>query len=403
MNRPSTPDTLNRTKATKRRSFAENPLQQIYLDYNATTPVDPEVQDAIIPFLREHFGNPSSSHSLGRACKEAIEEARGRVATLLNAEHDEIYFTSGGTESNNLVIKGIFFQQENQTANFVTSSFEHPAISVPALFHEEMGGTVTKVGCNEHGLIAVESVEHAIQSDTKLVSIMHANNEIGSLQPISEIGSICKEHNILFHTDASQSVGKVRTDVEKLGVDFLTIAGHKLYAPKGIGALYMRQGTDLIPSVHGANHERGVRPGTENTPYIVGLGVAAKIALKKLNATINLQAKQRDRLEALLKQEIGDHLTINAQKTDRLPNTSSVNFPHVNAANMLKRVPELCVSTGAACHSDSVSLSATLQSIGLSEEVGKGTIRISLGRYTTDDEIDLAASHLISAWESTHE
>lgn len=378
-------------------------MQQIYLDYNATTPVDPEVQEAIIPFLREHFGNPSSSHSLGRACKEAIEEARGRVATLLNAEHDEIYFTSGGTESNNLVIKGIFFQHENRKANMVTSSFEHPAISVPALFHEEMGGTVTHVGCDEHGVIAVESVEHAIQSNTKLVSIMHANNEIGSLQPISEMGSVCKEHNILFHTDASQSVGKVKTDVEKLGVDFLTIAGHKLYAPKGIGALYMRQGTDLIPSIHGANHERGVRPGTENTPYIVGLGVAAKIALKKLNTGKNHQAQQRDRLEALLKQEIGEHLTINAESAVRLPNTSSVNFPNVNAADMLKRIPELCVSTGAACHSDAVSLSATLRSIGLSQEVGKGTIRISLGQYTTDEEIDLAANHLISAWESTNE
>ena len=378
-------------------------MQQIYLDYNATTPVDPEVQDAIIPFLREHFGNPSSSHSLGRACKEAIEEARGRVATLLNAEHEEIYFTSGGTESNNLVIKGTFFQLENRTANFVTSCFEHPAISVPAKFHEELGGTVTFIDCNEHGVVSADSIEHAIQSNTKLVSIMHSNNEIGSLQPIAEIGSICRERNILFHTDASQSVGKVKTDVEELGVDFLTIAGHKFYAPKGIGALFMRHDSNLIPSVHGANHERGVRPGTENTPYIVGLGVAAKLALKKLNTSSDQQQQKRDRLESILKREIGDGLTINAEMTDRLPNTSSVNFPNVNAANMLKRIPEVCVSTGAACHSDTVSLSATLRSIGLSEKVGRGTVRISVGRFTTDEEIDIAANHLISAWDSTHE
>lgn len=378
-------------------------MQQIYLDYNATTPVDPEVQDAIIPFLREHFGNPSSSHSLGRVCKEAIEEARGRVATLLNAEHDEIYFTSGGTESNNLVIKGIFYQRENHTANFVTSCFEHPAISVPAKFHEETGGTVINVHCDENGVVSAASVEQAIQTNTKLVSIMHANNEIGSMLPISEIGSVCRERNVPFHTDASQSVGKVKTDVEKLGVDFLTIAGHKLYAPKGIGALYIKNGSHLIPSVHGANHERGVRPGTENTPYIVGLGVAAKLALKNLNTSRNQQERKRDRLESILKREIGEELTINASKTDRLPNTSSVNFPNVNAADMLKRIPELCVSTGAACHSDAVSLSATLRSIGLSEKTGKGTVRISVGRYTTDEEIDLAANHLISAWESTHE
>lgn len=374
-------------------------MKQIYLDYNATTPIEREVFDGMVPFLTDHFGNPSSSHYLGRICREAIERARGQVAALIGAEPDEIYFTSGGTEANNLAIKGVFFQPENRDGRLVTSCFEHPAVKVPAQFHHQCGGKVTFVKCDSSGTIDPETVEAAIDQETRLVSIMHANNEIGSVQPISEISSICRERGVLFHTDAAQSVGKYRANVDELGVDFLTIAGHKLYAPKGVGALYIRNGVKIVPAVHGASHERGLRPGTENVAYIVGLGIAASLAMRQETRAAERMRRQRNRLEEILRQEIGDRLMINGINSQRLPNTSSLVFPDVIAESMLRKIPEICVSTGAACHSDSISLSDTLSAIGLNDQQGAGTVRISLGRNTTDEEIESAANLLLTAWE----
>ena len=373
-------------------------MNPIYLDYNATTPIDPEVADAMIPFIRNHFGNPSSSHSLGKFNQRAIEEARQNVADLIGAQSDEIYFTSGGTESNNLTIKGIFFKEGQQSDHFVTSCFEHPAVKQPALFHESQGGSVTWIDTDKDGVVNTEQIEQACHEQTRLVSIMHSNNEIGTLQPIREIADFCSLREIPIHTDASQSLGKVPVNVDELGVDFLTIAGHKLYAPKGIGALFIRAGQSLAASIHGANHEKGVRPGTENVPYIVGLGVAAKLAREKEESNAARLESLRDRLERGIVDKIHG-VRINGSNASRLPNTSSLTFPHVVAANMLSAISDLCVSTGAACHSGVVQLSDTLRAIGLNEEQGAGTVRISCGRYTTEEEIDQAVAILLNAWQ----
>ncbi len=377
-------------------------MQQIYLDYNATTPVDPEVFDAMRPFFTEHFGNPSSSYSLGSVCREAIEDARNRIAALLGSQSDEIYFTGGGTESNNIAIKGTLLQAEKQQGHLVTSCFEHPAVSEPARFHSENGGTVSRVGCDTNGMIDADSIKKELKEETRLVSIMHANNEIGTVQPIREISELCRDQEVVFHTDAAQSVGKVRVKVDELGVDLLTLAGHKIYGPKGIGVLYIRHGTEITPPVHGANHERGIRPGTENVPYIVGLGVAAKKCSEHLVDSERKLRSFRDQLESILMREI-QGLMINGGNAPRLPNTTSIIFPDVNAGNLLKRLPELCVSTGAACHSHTVELSDTLKGIGLTAVQGSGTLRISCGRMTQEKEITTAANLLISAWESTRE
>ena len=376
-------------------------MRQIYLDYNATTPIAPSVQEAMLPFLAEHFGNPSSSHWLGRACHEAIEDARDRVAALIGANADEIIFTSGGTESNNLALKGIMMARAPVfDGHLVISSLEHPAIAEPARYLERLGCQVSVVACNAHGVVEPNAVAAVLKPDTKLVSIMHANNEIGTLQPIREIAEICRSRNILVHTDAAQSMGKVRVFVEELGVDMLSIAGHKLYAPKGVGALYVRQGVALEPVTHGAGHEGGLRPGTENTPYIVALGQACLLAGKALDDVGDRMASLRDRLASRLQDAIGDELTINGAQAPRLPNTLSVNFPGVIGAELLARVPELCASTGSACHSGTTKMSATLAAIRLPAEQARGTVRLSVGWYTSESDVDRAAELLLGAWES---
>lgn len=373
-------------------------MNQIYLDYNATTPIAEEVSDAIIPFLREHYGNPSSAHLLGRKCREAIDEARQQVADLIGATAEEIYFTSGGTESNNLTIKGLFLKEAAKPGHLVTSSFEHPAIKEPALFEQSRGSQVTWLPVSSEGIIDMDKAAKAIDESTRLVTVMHANNEIGTLQPIKELSEICLQYQVPLHTDAAQSLGKVNVNVGELGVDFLSIAGHKLYAPKGVGALFVRKGHSLSRVIHGAGHEKGVRPGTENVPYIVGLGVAAELARKQLATAAPHLESLRDRMEAMLQSRIPG-LTVNGKAVSRLPNTSSVNFPGVNATQMLGTIPDLLVSTGAACHSDTVALSDTLQAIGLDSETGKGTVRISCGKPTREEEIDQAVELLVKAWE----
>lgn len=375
-------------------------MRLIYLDYNATTPVAPSVFEALEPFLKEHYGNPSSSHALGRACREAMEDARAKVAALLGADRDEIVFTSGGTESNNLAICGTMMQGVPGVAgHLIISAIEHPAVVEPARHLQRLGFELTVVECDSQGVVHPAKVAAAMRPDTRLVSIMHANNEIGVIQPLREISQICRDHQVLLHTDAAQTVGKIAAFVDELGVDLLSFAGHKLYAPKGIGALYVRRGVRLEPVLHGAGHETGLRPGTENVAYIVGLGQACMLAFRSLEESSQRLQMLRDRLATQLLQAIGSRLTINGQDAARLPNTLSVNFPDVSAAEILARLPDLCASTGSACHSNASSMSATLAAIGLDPDDARGTMRLSVGWFTSEEEIDRASNLLIGAWE----
>jgi cysteine desulfurase len=375
-------------------------MRSIYLDYNATTPVAPSVFEAMTPFLTEHYGNPSSSHALGRACHEAIEDARGKLAVLLGADRDEIVFTSGGTESNNLAIMGVMMQDAPlPVGHLIISAIEHPAVSEPARYLQKLGYDVTVVPCDSRGVVDPRAVDGAIRRETRLVSIMHANNETGVIQPLDEISEICRDRNVLLHTDAAQSVGKIETIAEDLGVDLLSVAGHKLYAPKGVGVLYVRRGVPLEPIMHGAGHEGGLRPGTENVASIVGLGHAAMMAFRSLEASAERLSGLRDQLHTRLTEVIGERLTLNGRNSPRLPNTLSVNFPNVSAADILARIPELCASTGSACHSGATSMSPTLDAMGLDPAAARGTLRLSVGWFTSVEEIDRAAELLIGAWE----
>jgi cysteine desulfurase len=376
-------------------------MKTIYLDYNATTPVAPSVIEAMIPFLSEHYGNPSSSHALGRACQEAIEDARCKVATLIGAAPDEVFFTSGGTESNNLAIQGIMLlNAPPMDGHLIVSAIEHPAVAEPAKHLQRMGFEVTVVGCNAQGVVEPDEVQAAMRPDTRLVSIMHANNETGVIQPLEEISEICRDHEVLLHTDAAQTVGKIPVSVDDLGVDLLTIAGHKFYAPKGVGALYIRRGVKIEPLLRGAGHEGGLRPGTENVPYLVGLGHAAMMVLKSLDSSRQKMAEMRDRLCEQLAAAIGTGLRVNGAEAPRLPNTLSVSFPEVAGADLLARIPELCASTGSACHSGHFGMSPTLNAMRLSVGQARGTVRLSVGWYTSEDEIQRAADLLIGAWEA---
>lgn len=380
-------------------STPEINVRQIYLDYNATTPIAPSVVEAMNPFLAGHFGNPSSAHAMGRAAKEAIEDSRVKVAGLLGCDRQEVVFTSGGTESNNLAIKGVMLSGQPATGHLVISAIEHPAVVEPARFLERLGFEVSIVPCDEHGFVHPSSVESALRRDTRLVSIMHANNEIGTIQPIRQIAEICHGRGILLHTDASQSVGKIPSYVDELDVDLLTVAGHKLYGPKGIGALFVREGVSLEPLLHGAAHENGMRGGTENTPYIVGLGQASYLAANCIDESSESMTKLRDRLNDRLVNAIPG-LKVNGAKSRRLPNTLSVVFPGVGGQFILKRIPELCASTGSACHSSGLVSSATLAAMGKSSEEMAGTVRLCVGWYSSEEEIDRASNLLIDAWEN---
>jgi cysteine desulfurase len=374
----------------------------IYLDYNATTPIAPAAQQAMLPFLAEDYGNPSSGHILGRSAHAAVEDARARVAELLGARPSEIVFTSGGTESNNLALKGVAFSRRPPGGHLVISALEHPAVAEPARFLQQLGCEVSVVPCNAQGVVEPQEVAKVLRPATMLVSIMHANNEIGTLQPIPEISAICRARGVLVHTDAAQSIGKVPVRADDLGVDLLTLAGHKMYAPKGVGVLYVRQGVRLEPLLHGAGHEGGLRAGTENVPYLAALGQAASVVARHLSEAAGRLEQLRDRLLARLEEGLGRRLAVNGHKAPRLPNTLSVNFPGVAGAELLARCPELCASTGAACHSGTTHMSATLRAIGLSPEAARGTVRLSVGWYTTEEEIDRAASLLAEAWHALY-
>ena len=373
-------------------------MRQIYLDYNATTPIAPSVLECMQPFFTGHYGNPSSAHSLGRGAREAIEDSRAKVANMLGCDADEVIFTGGGTESNNLAIKGSMFQHAPGDAHMVISAIEHPAVTEPANFLKRLGYDVTVVPCNPNGVVSPDSIEAALRPNTRLVSIMHANNEIGTVQPIRAIAHACHQRSILVHTDASQSVGKLPTQVGELDVDMLTVAGHKFYGPKGIGALFVRRGVSLESLLHGAGHENGFRAGTENTAYIVGLGQASILAAKALDDSAEGMTRLRDRLGEHLIDAI-PQLHINGGEVDRLPNTLSVSFPRISGRAILARATEICASTGSACHSTGTIESATLSAMGKDNDHIAGTVRLSLGWYSSQDEVDRAASLLIDAWE----
>ena len=376
-------------------------MRSIYLDYNATTPIAPAVREAMLPYLDDRFGNPSSSHALGRACHEAVEDARARVAQLLGGERDQIVFTSGASESNNLALKGIMLQHAPAaTGHLVISSIEHASVVEPARFLERLGYGLSIVGCDRRGVVDPRGVAAALRPDTVLVSVMHANNEIGVVQPIRQIAALCRERGVFCHTDAAQSIGKIPVGAEELGVDLLTIGGHKMYGPKGVGALFVRRGVGLEPLLHGAGQEAGMRAGTEDVAAIVGLGRASAVAARNLNDTMDRVLRLRDRLHERLYEALGPRLTIHGEGAERLPNTLSAAIAGGDAHEILRRCPELCASTGAARNSGSQRMSATLAAIGASPEAARGTLRLSLGWYTTEDEIDRAGSLLIAACES---
>jgi len=371
-------------------------IDDIYLDYNATTPLDPQVVDAILPYLISEFGNPSSSHSFGRKAKQAVETARGQIAELLKCRADEIYFTSGGTESNNLAIQGYAHAHKSKGRHIITSSVEHPAVLEVCKSLQRDGFKVSVLPVDQNGSVTFADVEKSIREDTILISIMHANNEVGTIEPIRELAEIAHSHNVMFHTDAAQSVGKIAVDVKELGVDLLSIAGHKLYAPKGIGALYIRDGIQIAKQMHGANHERNVRPGTENVAGIVGLGTASHLVYCHLKDYMQHYASTRDRLEKLLTDKRID-IKINGDIENRLPNTSSISFLGISALELMNAMPDVAVSAGSACHADRTAVSHVLQAMKVSDAFALGTIRFSTGRGTSVAEIQQIVDGLSSA------
>lgn len=369
---------------------------EIYLDYNATTPIDPRVADAMKPFLSEYFGNPSSMHQFGASAKKAVEQARKQVAELINCNPWEIVFTSGGTESNNYAIKGTAHKYKSAGNHIITSQIEHPAVLEVCKYLEENGFQVTYLPVDGYGLIKTEELKAAIRENTILISIMHANNEIGTLQPIDEIGRIAAGKNIIFHTDAAQSAGKTVIDVQKDKIGLLSVAGHKLYAPKGIGALYIREGTELEKLIHGADHERNLRAGTENVLEIVGLGKACEIARKELKINQKNMQNTRDLLEKNITESLSG-IKINGHPECRLPNTSSISFKGIEANVLLNELSDsgIAASAGAACHTDSIDVSSVLTAINAREIFAMGTLRFSTGKFTTKEEIEKAASIII--------
>ncbi|MHB1296317.1 MAG: cysteine desulfurase family protein [Anaerolineae bacterium] len=362
----------------------------IYLDYNATTPIAQEVAEAIQPCLGPLFGNPSSPHIYGIEAKQAVERARQQVAQFLGCATSEVVFTSGGTEANNMALKGVAEANAARGRHIITTAVEHPAILEPCEALARAGWEITVLPVDDDGRVDPVAVERALRPDTILVSVMHANNEVGTIQPIAEIAALAHAHGALVHTDAAQTPGKLPVSVQALGVDLLSLAGHKLYAPKGVGALYVRQGTPLAKFLHGAGHESNRRASTENLIGIVGLGAACELAGQNLEAHAGRMAALRDHLEAGLLRVAGD-VRINGHRAQRLPNTTSASFRGLNASDLLVELSDtLAVSAGAACHSNQVDVSSVLQAMRVPFDYARGTLRFSLGRHTTEEEIDRA-------------
>ncbi len=371
----------------------------IYLDYNATTPIDPRVRDAMLPYLEEHFGNPSTSYPYGKRAKDAVDHAREQAAALIGSEPSEIVFTSGGSESDNHAIIGVALANMHKGKHIITSSIEHPAVLNTCRYLEHrLGFTVTYLPVDKYGLVNPDDVRNSIKDGTILVTIMHANNEVGTIEPIAEIGGIARERGVIFHTDAAQSCGKIRVDVKQLKVDLLTLAGHKLYAPKGIGVLYIRNDIPVDSYVHGASQERGRRAGTENVPYIVGLGKACELAARSLNEYEATIKPLRDRLYTMIADRVGkDRVFLSGHPEKRLPNTLNVSIRGILGEELLAGIPGIAASTGAACHAGSTEPSAVLLEMGLSRKLALGALRLTLGRWSTQEEIDSASELIVRA------
>jgi cysteine desulfurase len=368
----------------------------IYLDHNATTPIAPDVLDAMLPFLRDEFGNPSSSHALGRRAKDAVDTARGHVAALIGAQPNEIIFTSGGTEASNMAIRGIMHGDGNRRV--ITSTIEHPATEEPCHLLAQQGHAIHRIQARPDGRIDLDDAQRAIAAGAHLVTLIHAQNETGVLQPVAEVAAMARQRGIPVHIDAAQSVGKIAIDVAALGIDLLSIAGHKLYAPKGIGALYVRRGVRLEPVLRGAGQESGRRPGTENVASIVALGEACRLAAIRLrdNAHRNIERLARELFTRLHAEIPG--IVLVGHPTERLPNTLNVLFPDVSGRAVLEACPQVIASTGSACHADREEASAVLRALGIAEHEALGAVRLSLGFTTTQADIDIAAPALAGAW-----
>jgi cysteine desulfurase len=372
----------------------------IYLDYNATTPIEPRVAEAMSPYLYEHFGNPSSAHPYGTRAKQAVETARAQVAAVLGCSPTEIVFTSGGSEANNMAIKGVASAYREQGRHIITSAIEHPAVLEPCRYLESHSYRLTVLPVDEYGRVDPAEVQRAITPETILVSIMHANNEVGTIQRIAEIAAIVHSHDALMHTDAAQSLGKLAVKVEELGVDLLSVAGHKFYAPKGIGALYIRSGVKLVKFIHGADHEADRRAGTENVLEVVGLGKASEVAEQDLEQVVAHLRAMRDRLwEGLVRElDTPEMLRLNGHPEDRLPNTLSVSFRSIEANTLLSEISDrVAASAGAACHAENIELSPVLEAMGVPLEYAMGTVRFSVGKMTTPEEVDEAVQVLADA------
>ena len=364
-------------------------MKRIYLDYAATTPTDPEVVKAMLPYFTDVFGNPSSIYSYGQEAKGAIEEARVHVAELIGARDEEIIFTSGGTEADNLATEGVAFANEKKGNHIITSSVEHHAVIEPCKFLEKRGFKVTYLPVDGYGSVDPEDVKKAITSKTVLISVMHANNEVGTVEPIAEIGKIAKQEEVYFHTDAVQTVGHIPVDVNELGVDLLSLSGHKVYGPKGVGALYIRKGTKLVPFIHGGEQERKRRAGTENVHGIVGFGRAAELAQQEMSEEPERLTYLRDKLIKGILERI-DHTRLNGHPSRRLPNNANVSLDFVEGESVLLNLDleGICASTGSACSSSSLEPSHVLLAMGLSHEQAHGSLRLTLGRWTTEEEIE---------------
>ena len=366
-------------------------MKRIYMDHAATTPLAPEVLDAMIPYFSERYGNPSSLHSFGREAREAVDDARTEVAALLNAEPSEIYFTSGGTESDNLAIKGIARKSKKKGRHIITSSIEHPAVLEVCKALTREGFEVTYLPVTREGLVEVGTVEEAVQEDTILISVMHANNEIGTIQPLEEIGRLAGEKEIYFHTDGVQTAGKIPVDVKSLGLDAFTLSGHKLYGPKGAGALYIRKGVRIESIQQGGGHERGMRSGTENVPGIVGLGRAARIAEENMAVESERMRSLRDRMSGWVLKEIEDSW-LNGHPVKRLPSNLNFGFRYIEGESLLLYLDAkgVAASTGSACSSKKLAASHVLSAIGLSPVESHGSLRITLGMANTEEDADYA-------------
>jgi len=364
-------------------------MSRIYLDYAATTPTHPEVVKAMLPYFNETFGNPSSIYSYGQEAKGAVEEARAKVAKLINARDEEIVFTSGGTEADNFALKGVAYANESKGNHIITSSIEHHAVMETCKFLERRGFRVTYLPVDEYGLVDPDDVRKAITDRTILISVMHANNEVGTIEPITRIGKIAREVGVYFHTDAVQAVGHIPINVNELGVDLLSMSAHKLYGPKGVGALYIRKGTKLTPFIHGGEQERRRRASTENVPAIVGFGRAAELAQQEMSEEMERLTHLRDQLIKGLLERI-DHIRLNGHPIMRLPNNVNVSVDYVEGESILLNLDleGICVSTGSACSSSNLEPSHVLMAMGLSHEQAHGSLRFSLGKWTTEEEIE---------------